>query len=362
MERGKETRTSSELQQTFHHRKEPTFLISHASPCPVTRCVDSGEKAETLLQKARPGTVIVSRASGRGMRSAGQPSPPVIPARRPAFRVCYICGREFGSQSLTIHEPQCLEKWHTENNKLPKHLRRPEPSKPQSLGSSGTYSLQEAPEAVFQGTQAQLAPCEVCGRTFLPDRLLVHQRSCRPKAEGPGAPSDDLPGLRKASRGVSARPRTLPCYICGRDFGSLSLPIHEPKCLEKWKIANEQLPRELRQPLPQKPQPLLSGLASHEGPSPVALVPCPYCHRTFVPDRLLVHLRSCAAQLSRTKGQSPSLGTQGGLQEATGVKQHGSTTAPSVMDKASTLGIHFWQCWLMLSLSYQNRICVKNPK
>lgn len=27
-------------------------------------------------------------------------------------------------------------------------------------------------------------------------------------------------------------PRTLTCYLCGREFGSASLPLHEPKCLE----------------------------------------------------------------------------------------------------------------------------------
>ena len=45
----------------------------------------------------------------------------------PRFHVCYICGREFGSKSISIHEPKCLEKWHMENHKLPKHLRRKEP-------------------------------------------------------------------------------------------------------------------------------------------------------------------------------------------------------------------------------------------
>uniref|UniRef100_A0A671FSG3 C2HC/C3H-type domain-containing protein n=1 Tax=Rhinolophus ferrumequinum TaxID=59479 RepID=A0A671FSG3_RHIFE len=115
--------------------------------------------------------------------SESQPSPPVILSRRPGFRMCYICGREFGSQSLAIHEPQCLEKWHIENSKLPKHLRRPEPSKPQPLGGGGFYNLQAANEAAFQSSQAQLLPCESCGRTFLPDRLLVHQRSCKPKDE-----------------------------------------------------------------------------------------------------------------------------------------------------------------------------------
>uniref|UniRef100_A0A8B9QFY0 C2HC/C3H-type domain-containing protein n=1 Tax=Apteryx owenii TaxID=8824 RepID=A0A8B9QFY0_APTOW len=57
---------------------------------------------------------------------------PVIPPRRPGFRVCYICGREFGSQSISIHEPQCLEKWHIENDQLPKHLRRAEPRRPET--------------------------------------------------------------------------------------------------------------------------------------------------------------------------------------------------------------------------------------
>ena len=28
------------------------------------------------------------------------------------------------------------------------------------------------------------------------------------------------------------RPRSVTCYICGREFGSASFPIHEPKCFE----------------------------------------------------------------------------------------------------------------------------------
>ena len=48
----------------------------------------------------------------------------------PKTVVCYICGREFGSKSISIHEPQCLEKWKNENNKLPKERRRPLPKKP----------------------------------------------------------------------------------------------------------------------------------------------------------------------------------------------------------------------------------------
>ena len=51
-------------------------------------------------------------------------------AKRPPTVICYICGREFGTKSIDIHEPQCLKKWHNENDQLPKNMRRPEPKKP----------------------------------------------------------------------------------------------------------------------------------------------------------------------------------------------------------------------------------------
>uniref|UniRef100_A0A670JLD8 Serum response factor binding protein 1 n=1 Tax=Podarcis muralis TaxID=64176 RepID=A0A670JLD8_PODMU len=103
--------------------------------------------------------------------------------RRPPTVICYICGREYGTQSISIHEPQCLKKWHIENDQLPKHLRRPEPKKPEvvSIGAKGYYDLDALNESAWQSAQAQLVPCNICGRTFLPDRLIVHQRSCKPK-------------------------------------------------------------------------------------------------------------------------------------------------------------------------------------
>ncbi|KAI5272778.1 hypothetical protein MUG91_G151n24 [Manis pentadactyla] len=269
--------------------------------------------------------------------SASQPRRPVIPSRRPGFPVCYICGREFGSLSLVIHEPQCLEKWRIENSKLPKHLRRPEPRKAQPLGGSGAHNLQAANEAALQSSQAQLLPCEFCGRTFLPDRLLVHQRSCKLKGERLRVPtpsgSDALTGLQRASGGIPARPRMLLCYICGREFGSLSLPIHEPRCLEKWKIENDQLPRELRQPLPQKPQGLPSGQSSQEGPGQAQLVPCPNCSRTFAPNRLLVHQRCCKAQPSGPKVWNLTLRSKGGLKETTHSKQQQNMATPTMTGK-----------------------------
>ena len=97
--------------------------------------------------------------------------------------VCYICGREFGSQSVTIHEPQCLKKWKAENDKLPKGQRRKTPVRPDflpSVGNGANNDVERFNEAAWQSAQSQLLPCENCGRTFAPDRLSIHQRSCKP--------------------------------------------------------------------------------------------------------------------------------------------------------------------------------------
>lgn len=41
-------------------------------------------------------------------------------------------------------------------------------------------------EQAWKNAQAQLIPCENCARTFAPDRLAVHQRSCKPKGGASG--------------------------------------------------------------------------------------------------------------------------------------------------------------------------------
>ena len=52
---------------------------------------------------------------------------------KPNFVLCYICGNKYGTKSISIHEPKCLEKWKIENKNLPKNLRRPVPVKPVPL-------------------------------------------------------------------------------------------------------------------------------------------------------------------------------------------------------------------------------------
>ena len=75
------------------------------------------------------------------------------------------------------------KKWELENSRLPKHLRRPPPVKPSilpSLSGDGGDDLDRRNQLAFESSQKQLVPCRNCGRTFLPERLEIHMRSCKP--------------------------------------------------------------------------------------------------------------------------------------------------------------------------------------
>lgn len=175
---------------------------------------------------------------------------------KPKTVICYICGREFGSKSISIHEPQCLKKWEIENSKLPRELRRKKPVKPEFGGVGMTR--EEMNEAAWEASKAQLIPCDNCGRRFAPDRLSVHQRSCKPKpgqAPPPAQSSGGYGGGGGGGRGPAPprEPVYVICYVCGRKYGTKSIDIHEPQCLEKWKIENDKLPRNMRRPVPVKP-------------------------------------------------------------------------------------------------------------
>ncbi|XP_009463137.1 PREDICTED: zinc finger protein 474-like [Nipponia nippon] len=308
----------------------PSEQVSSSNVSDLPRILPDVAHQEAGPPKRRPGTAIISKQSDSSNMSRMPLNRPVIPPRRPCFRVCYICGREFGSQSISIHEPQCLEKWHTENNQLPRHLRRAEPRKPEALTSSSCMLTAEN-EAAYDSAQAQLLPCGNCGRTFLPACLTVHQKCCRgggsgvglssssPRKSGKGPssgsgsasddPSKTRQGKSRAAPAVLDKaqvirwPPAVICYICGRQYGTKSISIHEPQCLKKWHRENDMLPKHLRRPEPKKPEvsPIQAkGFYDLDSLNEAAwisaqnqLVPCDICGRTFLPDRLIVHQQSC---------------------------------------------------------------------
>ncbi|KAK3932551.1 Zinc finger protein 474 [Frankliniella fusca] len=135
--------------------------------------------------------VAIAAAPGKTAPSRPTPAAPAAPAHvqgKPAASGrgrgrplrCYLCGQPFGLQSLSIHEPQCLQKWRLENAKLPPNQQRPEPQKPEIIFTdTGKVDMDATAEAAWQAHLSQLIPCSHCNRKFSPDRIEVHERCCK---------------------------------------------------------------------------------------------------------------------------------------------------------------------------------------
>ncbi|GET91689.1 hypothetical protein, conserved [Leishmania tarentolae] len=170
-----------------------------------------------LLEEERKhrgtGESMNSPAPGRKAKAKG---PRRSLGQAPNFIICYLCGRQFGTASIDIHRPQCYLKrliaWergdpairgpkplnHEEHEKMMK-MRTANAGVADGFAAGGGYSSagrsgggrfgKQAPlKGVELYNQLQmeayndtaLSPCPNCGRTFLPDRLQVHLKSCKP--------------------------------------------------------------------------------------------------------------------------------------------------------------------------------------
>ena len=112
------------------------------------------------------------------------------PGQRPRGLICPLCGREYGTASLQIHMKTCRQKFELQQQDLPKNLRKSadkiiaayeqnQAMMNMNISGGGSYNFDELNNQAFDTYNKEaLVPCSNCGRTFLPDRLIVHQRSC----------------------------------------------------------------------------------------------------------------------------------------------------------------------------------------
>lgn len=165
-------------------------------------------------------------------------------ASAPKARVCYICGRQYMLHSFEIHIKQCKELFIAREELKDPRDRKKVPEDPLEKlglgGGGGTVSAQSSPMKKGHGgsnggdatagvdasqlsldeinrlsneaynTEA-LSTCAFCGRTFLPEKLAIHNRSCT--AENPARRVTDAvrKGLQPAdvsAAGSGARPST----------------------------------------------------------------------------------------------------------------------------------------------------------
>lgn len=135
---------------------------------------------------------------------------PPIASAGPRTIICYICGRQYGVHSYDIHLKQCKELWVARESQKPKRERRPLPEDPMlgrspaaAGGAAGTAAADSAAAALQRGSPSgkgaqmssadiaamnaaaqdtynnvSLLKCEWCGRSFLAEKLEIHNRSC----------------------------------------------------------------------------------------------------------------------------------------------------------------------------------------
>jgi hypothetical protein len=101
------------------------------------------------------------------------------------------------------------------------------------------------------------------------------------------------------------RPKSITCYICGRQYGTRSLGIHIKTCKKKWYIQEGlKLKKKDMRPCPRTPRGLHQLLAKkkithadinayNSGAfktfNQEALVKCQFCNRTFLEERMKGH-------------------------------------------------------------------------
>ncbi|XP_054712305.1 zinc finger protein 474-like isoform X2 [Uloborus diversus] len=298
------------------HRKSPSLDIKMASPQKkVLDAIDRDKVKNKELKSSVPESVKKEKNVEKPLTRLKEESDSVsdkelsieeskMPEEELVEQVnkCYICQKEFKVSSLLLHESKCLENWKKANNSLNPNLRQLPPRRTEGV------DFPDDSNPAWVAVQSQLVPCPLCSRTFFPERLPVHRRVCKGKQSPRLLKRASSLREKSASSTDGEEPKPvvyLPCYVCGRNYGSWVLPMHEQQCIRKWRRENNKLPDDEKEDEPQKVTTQEEDVASLIELGDNAweshlqqLVPCPQCSRTFFPDRLKVHERSC-------KGPSP---------------------------------------------------------
>lgn len=177
-----------------------SFHFQNRDGSPESGSSDSQENAET----GKEGQLSDARFSS---------------SSNPNLTVCYICGREYGSKSLKIHEPQCLKKWRLAN---PKRSRSP-CGRQNGLSKARSVSSLTSHDAILHNPQQ--------GITLASSPVL---KQSKPRSASCENLFDSSLNKSRLSRGSHQVSKMVLCYICGKQFTTHSLPIHEKQCLRKW--------------------------------------------------------------------------------------------------------------------------------
>ena len=184
--------------------------------------------------------------------------------------------------------------------------RRPVPPPPENFNkmleevANGDYDIDQYNEEAYEHFNKEVLVACACGRTFLPESLVKHQRTCEMAIEKALAEQG-------ATYELAPKPKALVCYICGREFGTASLEIHLKTCKQKWDYEQDLRPPNERKPCPEPPENIDQILSGEYTPSEMeaynetaldnfnkqVLEKCSGCGRTFNPEALIKHQKHC---------------------------------------------------------------------
>lgn len=156
---------------------------------------------------------------------------------------CYICGRQYMIHSFEIHEKQCRELFEKREELKPAKERKscpPNPMGGKKIGSSiGDIDMYNA--AASESYSSAMSECKFCSRRFLPEKLEIHNRSCR--ADNPSRRVTDsvnrFPAsinkqledqVRSQNEFSSGGESNTKCSECGRSFNIIAYAKHSQIC------------------------------------------------------------------------------------------------------------------------------------
>jgi protein-arginine kinase activator protein McsA len=143
--------------------------------------------------------------------------------------------------SFDIHIAQCRELFAKREELKPEKERRKIPNDPLSVprasksSASASYDLDFVNDASFKAFNDNLSPCHKCGRTFLPEKLIIHLRSCKASAPASATSASSSYSTTRGvgngndnkiyeTQGFSDYAELMKCPSCGRTFNEFSFP------------------------------------------------------------------------------------------------------------------------------------------
>ncbi|CAG9312144.1 unnamed protein product [Blepharisma stoltei] len=253
--------------------------------------------------------------------------------KKPKALLCHICGREFGTASLEIHQKSCAKKWEEKEALKPPKMRKPVPTAPQAaLGRTTQANIDKYNESASKAFESQaMARCPNCSRTFLEDRLEVHLRSCTSAKPHRGIGQVSATQAINADEAYGNEDMSLvSCRKCGRKFNSDRIDYHQSVCkgptsapakpvvaprkpqkkkneMPKWKKEHIDFVNNIKYAKKMKIVQERGGDIRDIAPPPQMFDPteeykqCPYCSRKFAPETALRHIPKCKTTINKPK-------------------------------------------------------------